>query len=396
MPTLAADPPTHAAAPVPTAPPPTSDLMAAALAAEREALRGRFLQLALEAQATVLPDNLDPLFHPWGHVLPDPAQAGARLAEQLAILDRCGTLWRRLGDEPSRELFLRFLACKALGPAHVRLQFEPVRYRRAVVELSARAIAQPGVMGVPGLPLEWQFHLYDLSVAGYPIRLLGQQLALASTFVLSQYAYRDFAVGAHPRPGDVALDVGGCWGDTALWLAHHVGPEGAVHTFEPTPKNRALLQRNLDLNPELRERVTVWDDPLGPVAGETLWVRDAVSAGAQPQADAAAFDGADGPIETVELRTETIDALVARGAVPRVDFLKIDVEGADVGVLEGAAETLREHRPRLALACYHKPDDLVRFPDLVDALGLAYRWYLQCSTMTEVDTVLFGVPVGRR
>ncbi len=381
--------------PASAAPVPAGDLMAAARAAERETLRARFLQLALEAQQTVLPDNLDPLFFPWGHALPDPAQAGERLAAQLAILDRCGTLWRRLGDEPSRELFLRFLAYKALGPAHVRLQFDPVRYRRAVIELSAKAIAQPGPLGALGLPLEWQFHLYDLSVGGYPIRLLGQQLPLASTFVLSQYAYRDFAVGAHPQPGDVALDVGGCWGDTALWLAHHVGADGAVHTFEPTPRNRGLLQRNLDLNPALAERVTVWEDPLGPVAGETLWVRDVVAAGAQMQAELPALDGADG-IETVELRTETIDALVARGTLPRVDFLKVDVEGADVGVLEGAAQTLVEHRPRLALACYHKPDDLVRFPELVESLGLAYRWYLQCSTMTHVDTVLFGVPVGAR
>lgn len=34
--------------------------------------------------------------------------------------------------------------------------------------------------------------------------------------------------------------------------------------------------------------------------------------------------------------------------------------------------------------------------ELVDSLGLAYRWYLQCSTMTHVDTVLFGVPAGAR
>lgn len=381
MSTLLADPPVNA-----------SDAFAAAAAAERKALRAVFLQLVLEAQRTVLPDNLDPLFHPWGHGLPDPADAGAQLAEQLEILDRCGTLWRRLGDDASRELFLRFLAYRALGPAHVRLQFEALDYRRAVIELSAKAIADGGVMGVPGLPLEWQFHLYDLSVAGYPLRLLGQQLPLASTFVLSQYAYRDLSVGAFPRPGDVALDVGGCWGDTALWLAHHVGEQGAVHTFEPTPRNRALLQRNLDLNPELSPRVTVWEDPLAPTAGESVWVRDSVSAGAQMQGELPADDDPHGR-ESVELRTETIDALVARGELPRVDFLKIDVEGADVGVLEGAAQTLQEQRPKLALACYHKPDDLVRFPDLVDSLGLAYRWYLQCSTMTPVDTVLFGVPV---
>jgi FkbM family methyltransferase len=372
--------------------PPVHDAIAQAAAAEREQLRARFLQLVLEAQRTVLPDNLDPLFHPWGHALPDPATTGERLAQQLEILDRCSTLWRRLGDAHSRELFLRFLAYRALGPAHVRLQYEALDYRRAVVELSAKAIAQAGVLGVPGLPLEWHFHIYDMTPAGYPLRVIGQQLPLASTFVLSQYAYRDLDVGAFPRPGDVALDVGGCWGDTALWLAHHVGEQGQVHTFEPTPRNRALLERNLALNPSLAPRVTVWGDPLAPVAGETVWVRDTVSAGAQMQGELPA-DGDPHGREAVELRTETIDALVERDALPRVDFLKVDVEGADVGVLEGAAQTLVEQRPRLALACYHKPDDLVRIPDLVAELGLAYRWYLQCSTMTPVDTVLFGVPV---
>lgn len=371
---------------------PATGALAAAADAQRRALRARFLQLVLAAQRTVLPDNLDPLFHPWGHALPDPDQAGMRLADQLDVLDRCGTLWRRLGDDPSRELLLRFLAYRALGPAHVRLAFDPLAYRRAVVELSSKAIVDGGALGAPGLPLEWQFHLYDLSVAGYPLRVLGQQLPLASTFALSQYAYRDLDAGAFPRPGDVALDVGGCWGETALWLAHHVGPGGAVHTFEPTPANRSLLRRNLDLNPEVAARVTIWGEPLAADAGTTVRMRDAVSAGAQLlPGDGSANDGGD----LLALRTETVDALVERGALPRVDFLKVDVEGADVGVLEGAAATLRAHRPRLALACYHRPDDLVRIPDLIAELGLAYRWYLQCSTMTDVDTVLFGVPAGR-
>ena len=58
-----------------------------------------------------------------------------------------------------------------------------------------------------------------------------------------------------------------------------------------------------------------------------------------------------------------MDELGGDGVVPRVDFIKVDVEGADLGVLESAAETIRSQRPRLAIACYHRPDDLVAIPD---------------------------------
>ena len=94
----------------------------------------------------------------------------------------------------------------------------------------------------------------------------------------------------------------------------------------------------------------------------------------------------------IECRTHSIDTLVAQRRIPRVDFIKVDVEGADLGVLEGAAETIRTSRPRLAIACYHKPDDLIKIPDFIASLGVPYKWYLQCSTMTDIDTVAFAVP----
>jgi hypothetical protein len=116
---------------------------------------------------------------------------------------------------------------------------------------------------------------------------------------------------------------------------------------------------------------------------------DATAAGATTHAE----PGDAGGRRTVPLLTDTVDALIARGDVARVDFLKLDVEGAELDVLRGAAHTLRTQRPRLALAAYHRPDDLVALPAYVASLGLEYRWYLQCSTMTDIDTVLMGVPV---
>jgi hypothetical protein len=73
----------------------------------------------------------------------------------------------------------------------------------------------------------------------------------------------------------------------------------------------------------------------------------------------------------------------------------MDVEGAELDVLRGAAATLKAQRPRLALAAYHRPDDLAVLPAFVASLGLEYSWFLQCSTMTDVDSILFGVAVER-
>jgi FkbM family methyltransferase len=354
--------------------------------------RARFLQVVAEAQQTHLADNVDLLFEPWGRELPDPAAAGERLAAQLAVLDRCDVLWERLGDEESRGLFLRLLAYRALGPAHVRLQLEPGAYRRSVIGMTAQLVREVGVAGMPGMPYEWAHHVFDFAPTGIPLRIAAPPLPLASTLVFSQYAYRDQAVAptARPRPGDVALDVGGCWGETALWLAHEVGDGGHVHCFEPSPRNLELLAANLQRNPALLPRISVHTAPLGGEAGQPVWMDDATAAGATTHTGAVAPEGR----ATVPALTDTVDALVARGELARVGFMKLDVEGAELEVLRGAAHTLRTQRPRLALAAYHRPDDLAVLPAYVASLGLEYQWYLQCSTMTDVDSILFGVPAS--
>ncbi len=86
----------------------------------------------------------------------------------------------------------------------------------------------------------------------------------------------------------------------------------------------------------------------------------------------------------------TVDDLVATGVTDRIDFIKLDIEGAELDAMRGATEVLRAFRPRLALSAYHRSDDLWELARLVDGLDLGYRFALGHFTLHTAETILFG------
>lgn len=73
----------------------------------------------------------------------------------------------------------------------------------------------------------------------------------------------------------------------------------------------------------------------------------------------------------------TIDKLVAELKLPRVDFIKMDIEGAERQALSGARQTITTHKPRLAIATEHLPDDPEQIPIVVRNLWSGYQ--MQCG-----------------
>jgi FkbM family methyltransferase len=183
-------------------------------------------------------------------------------------------------------------------------------------------------------------------------------------------------------PGDVVLDIGGCWGDTALYFASLVGPAGRVYTFEFDPESLAILRTNLSLNPELADRIVVVERALWETSGETLGI---APAGRMTHL----LPTADTPQER-SVATITVDDFAEREGLERVDFVKMDVEGAELSVLRGAAGVLAEFGPSLAVAAYHRDDDLVRIPELIDSQRPGYRFFLETFSAVEEETVLFA------
>jgi hypothetical protein len=72
-----------------------------------------------------------------------------------------------------------------------------------------------------------------------------------------------------------------------------------------------------------------------------------------------------------------IDTLVSELKLPRVDFIKMDIEGAEQEALRGARQTLARYRPRLAISAYHKREDPLEIPALVRSARPDYR--MECG-----------------
>ena len=140
-------------------------------------------------------------------------------------------------------------------------------------------------------------------------------------------------------PGDVFVDVGANVGFFSLLAARLVGPAGAVYAIEPVPANVRRVEANARRN--RFDNVTTIAAAATERTGTTTLVLAVHPGGA---AVASAGSPPD-PAGTLDVRTVSIDDLVATGQIRPPDVIKIDVEGAELDVLVGCATTLRAHRP---------------------------------------------------
>ncbi|MBK8611207.1 MAG: FkbM family methyltransferase [Chitinophagaceae bacterium] len=74
----------------------------------------------------------------------------------------------------------------------------------------------------------------------------------------------------------------------------------------------------------------------------------------------------------------------------KVDFIKMDIEGAELNAIMGAKGTLVKYRPKLAIAIYHSLSDFYTIAEFIKSLDLGYKFYLQHTTIHAEETVLFA------
>jgi FkbM family methyltransferase len=232
----------------------------------------------------------------------------------------------------------------AKSVAHV-LGFE--RNRRggkALAHLNILGEKLTRVLLLRGRPFKVDGHLIYLAGRS------GPSISFSSEVLSQKYEQETSSVlKTYVRPGMTVLDVGAHVGCHALLAARLVGSEGKVYAFEPSPDNFALLRKNVELNgyknvdlipKAVAEKTGTVTFHLSPEGND----RNAIFKSSR----------ASGRGRSVEVQTVSLDDFLEQKGWPKVDFIKIDVEGAEPLVLQGMTRLLKRST-QLALIAEFAP-----------------------------------------
>jgi FkbM family methyltransferase len=189
--------------------------------------------------------------------------------------------------------------------------------------------------------------------------------------VSHQYLPRDIKVVPSPMH---LVDCGAYVGEFLDYADERNFSIGSYYAFEPDPTNYEKLKsrmQNLPLN------VPGVSFPLG-VAEKAKQVRFS----ADGNLGAAISENGDTVIQVTSLDSALIN-------IP-INYIKMDIEGAEMDALRGSLELLKRHKPSLAISAYHKPEDLWEIGLWLDGLDLGYKFALRQYGHQCFDTVLYA------
>ena len=166
-----------------------------------------------------------------------------------------------------------------------------------------------------------------------------------------------------PGSEEIYVDVGAAHGDTVdKFLKVTNGKFDRVYAFEPTPGQYAQLERFSEI-----KGVHTFRNAVGAEQGALTFYDNAQN----PFGGNAVAPGTGTPIEVECVRLDD--------AVPECTMLKMDVEGYECNVIEGAKRLIEKSRPDMAITCYHYPWDLFQILEKVQGIhgyaNVALRHY---------------------
>jgi FkbM family methyltransferase len=201
-----------------------------------------------------------------------------------------------------------------------------------------------------------------------------ETLAIAESWIFEQYYLKG---KCEISEGDYIIDGGAFKGETSFRFLS----EGArkVYAFEPDPNSFSILVENIKRN-KVSDKIIPVQKVLSNRIGSFSFYTTC-------SGGSATHEGGNETAEGI-----TLDSFVEKEGLDRFDFIKLDVEGAELEVLEGAVETIKRFKPKMAISVYHKPDDIITIPKLISEILPDAKFYLSHKCYEWNETILFVNP----
>lgn len=217
-----------------------------------------------------------------------------------------------------------------------------------------------------------RYSLYDqLEFTGFPDeRILNPRFGMIQAICGEQY----FDFLKSDSEDEVFIDAGSYDGSTSVLFSKWALGYKRIYAWEANPQFREKC-KNTFANNHLNNVEMI------PYAA---WNDKEILRFCSSQYDAGAAVSIFGDID---VQADSIDNIVAD---EEVTFIKMDIEGAEYKALEGAKNTIRNCRPKLAISIYHKPEDIIELPVLILRLCPDYQFAIRHYTSDLVESVLYA------
>ena len=329
----------------------------------------------------------------------------------VGFLDNDPATWRRVIDglevhgptavDPSRDLVMVAVGGHAADIEH-QLDGLGVRHHFNLSELFYHLGLEPErdlAIELSGGVLQYQalFTLLADEDSRRTLNAVVRHRLTLDTAVLAAVCVHDFPqwfdASVVPERDDYILVDGGAYdGDTvASFAAAFSGHFARVYAFEPDAELASRTAERFKGDSRVRVYPCGLSNRSARAAFATTGATDGRLGG-----DAGARGAESGarrphvPADYVMVDVASIDEVVHEP----VGFIKLDVEGAELAALRGAARHIAADAPLLAVAVYHRAADIVEIPQHVLVQRGDYRLFLRHYTEVSFETVLYAIPSG--
>nr|WP_314897200.1 FkbM family methyltransferase [uncultured Flavobacterium sp.] len=182
---------------------------------------------------------------------------------------------------------------------------------------------------------------------------------------------------------DIIIDAGANCGHLSILFSKLTGKNGIVYAFEPDTFNVARINNNVQLNKGLTENIKIeslllWNEnklvdfyEAGTVGSSAVWI---------PDND-----------KCVKKQAIRIDDWVLNKDIKKLDFVKMDIEGAEIEALEGCMKTIENLSPNFAIASYHIVDGAATYIK-VEAFFKKMNYPYQTVRFRKNEIITFAGP----